>query len=240
MGACQPPEILGDRTAALACIERFAAQAYGVNLLLFPECFLQGYLVEEHHVRTQALALTSPAFTAIRERLSHIGPTLVFGLIELHEGRYFNSAVVLTKGELGGVYRKTHLTAGESLFTPGDAYPTFGQYGINICSDTRHPEAAAAIAAQGATILLVPSQNMMKRQAAERLKDLHHQVRAERARETGMWVISADVTGARDPHRIAYGPTSVMNPDGDVVAQVPTGREGMVIAEVGRCGRRPG
>lgn len=46
VGACQTPEILGDLAAALACVEDFArrADAQGVDLLLFPECFLQGYL----------------------------------------------------------------------------------------------------------------------------------------------------------------------------------------------------
>jgi hypothetical protein len=47
VGACQTPEILGDLDQALLVIEDFAAQARaaGVELMLFPECVLQGYLV---------------------------------------------------------------------------------------------------------------------------------------------------------------------------------------------------
>ena len=52
----------------------------------------------------------------------------------------------------------------------------------------------------------------MRREAAKHWKDLHNQIRAERVRETGMWLVSADVTGERDEHRIGYGPTSVINP----------------------------
>jgi predicted amidohydrolase len=154
-------------------------------------------------------------------------------MIELLRGWYFNSAVVIRAGQVVGVYRKTHLTVGESLFEPGDAFPVFEQngviYGINICFDTRFADAAAPLAAQ---LMLVPAQNMMKRAAAEEWKLLHNPIRAEHVRETGMWLISADVTGARDDLRVAYGPTSVMNPTAEVVAQVPLMATGMVIAEI--------
>jgi hypothetical protein len=73
---------------------------------------------------------------------------------------------------------------------------------------------------------------MLRRPVAEQCKDLHHSMRADRARETGMWVVSSDVTGVRDS-RIAYGPTSVISPRGEVVQQVPLMTTGMVVTEIG-------
>jgi len=219
-------------------MEAFARQprASGVDLLLFPECFLQGYLVESEHLSRYALDLTTTSFQKILDRLSPIRPTLVFGVIEQCGAACFNTAVVVRRGVLEGFYRKTHLVPGERLFQAGDAYPTFNlngvTCGINICYDTNFPETAKAVAEQGARVLLVPSQNMMKLQAAETWKCRHHAIRAERVRETGMWLVSADVTGARDGSRIGYGPTSVMNPHAGVVAQVPTMTVGMVVAEI--------
>ncbi len=105
-------------------------------------------------------------------------------------------------------------------------------YGINICFDTNFADASAPLAAQGAQLMLVPSQNRMKRDAGEDWKLLHNRMRAERVRETGMWLVSADVTGARDDLRVAYGPTSVMNPEAEIVAQVPLMATGMVLAEI--------
>jgi predicted amidohydrolase len=239
IGACQTPEILGDVEAALACIETFARRPASaeVDVLLFPECFLQGYLVESAHISKYALDLTAASFQTILERLSPIRPTLVFGVIEQCGAAHFNTAVVVRHGRLEGVYRKTHLVPGERWFQAGKSYPTFDlngvTCGINICYDTNFPEAAKAVAAQGAQVLLVPSQNMMRRQAAEEWKDRHNAVRAERVRETGMWLVSADVTGARDDSRIGYGPTSVMNPKAEVVARVPIMTVGMVVADVG-------
>lgn len=47
-----------------------------------------------------------------------------------------------------------------------------------------------------------------------------------------MWLVSVDVTGQRDGQRIAYDPTSVINPDGNVVAQVPLLTTGIVVASI--------
>ncbi|MBB2946996.1 putative amidohydrolase [Actinoplanes lutulentus] len=235
VAACQTPEILGDPEAALTYIEDFARRT-DADLLLFPECFLQGYLVDPAHVIHHAINLESARFATIRKRLEPIGPTLVFGMIEEDAGDYFNSVVVVTRGRLEGRYRKTCLMPGESVFTPGTEYPTFKingiRYGISICSDTQHPEPAAHVAAQGARMLLVSAQNMMRRPTAERWKDEHHRMRIERARETGMWLVSSDVTGTRGEDRIGYGPTSVISPTGVVVTQVPLLTTGTAIAEL--------
>ena len=178
------------------------------------------------------MSLDSASFQLVLDRLSSIRSTLVVGMIERHGEKYFNTAVVLQGGQVVGTYRKTHLTPGEQLFEPGDSYPVFDlngvRYGINICFDTQFPGAAAPLAAQGARLLLVPAQNMMKREAAEQWKPRHNQVRAERVRETGMWLVSADVTGERGNDYVAYGPTSVISPTTRVVAQVPLSTVGMV------------
>ena len=236
IGVCQPPEILGDIDRSIAWIEAFAAERDDVDLLLFPECFLQGYLVEPKHLCDNAIDLASSAFRDVLARLSGVRPTLVFGVIEQVGTKYFNTAVVVRSGVLECSYRKTHLTAGEHLFEPGTDYQTFDvsgiRCGINICYDTNFPAAARAVASQGARVLLVPSQNMMKREAAEEWKLKHNAIRAERVRETGLWLASADVTGARHDTRVAYGPTSIMNPDTDVIAQVPLMTVGMVVATI--------
>jgi 5-aminopentanamidase len=238
IGACQTPEIVGDVDAAVGCVRGFCVRAEreGADLLLFPECFLQGYLVTEAHLWRHALDLGSARFRSVAARLADCTPVLVVGVIERSGSRLYNSAVVLEHGRVTGVYRKTHLTPGETLFGTGDEYPVFEvkglRYGINICYDTQFADAAARIAAQGARVLLVPAQNMLRRQAAQTWKHRHNEIRAERVRETGMWLVSADVTGERGDTHVGFGPTSVMNPAAGVVAQVPLMATGMVIAEV--------
>lgn len=144
------------------------ADAAGVDLLLFPECFLQGYLVTKDHVHGQALGLDSPGFGSVLAQLAGLRQILVFGMIERAGGCFYNTAVVVTGGRLVGRYRKPFLTSGESVFAAGKSYPVFAcagvRFGINICYDTQHPQAAAAVAAAGARVLLVPAQNMMRRE----------------------------------------------------------------------------
>jgi predicted amidohydrolase len=238
IGACQTPEILGDVAAAVdvACDFAGQADAVGVDLLLFPECFLQGYLVTEQHVHVQALELESPEFAAVLARLAAVRQILVLGIIERRGQRYYNTALVIAGGHVLGGYRKTFLTAGESVFTPGDGYPVFDcggvRFGINICYDTQFPQAAAAVAAAGARVLLVPAQNMMRQDRALWWQHRHNEIRVHRVHETGMWLVSADVTGSRDDTRVGLGPTCVINPVGQVVARVPTGVTGMATAEI--------
>ncbi|HEX6683521.1 MAG TPA: carbon-nitrogen hydrolase family protein [Candidatus Limnocylindrales bacterium] len=238
VGACQTPEILGDTEASLRCVEDFAGEAHArdVDLLLFPECFLQGYLVDAAYLRTHAMDPRSADFDTILRRLSPIRPTIVLGFIEEHDGSWFNSAAVITRGRLAGVYRKTHLVPGESNFDTGSGYPTFEvngvRFGINICYDMQFAEAAASVAAQGARLIAAPKQNMMLRQNAHVWKDRHNEIHRERVRETGLWLASSDVTGERGMDRIGLGPTCIIDPNGDIVAQVPLLTTGMAVADI--------
>lgn len=238
VAACQMPEVREDAEAALRDIETWAArsESAGADVVCFPECYLQGYLCDAEAAGRHALDLGSPAFATMLDRLDRFAPTLVIGLIERDGGRLYNTAAVIRRGRRLGTYRKTHLLSSERIFLPGTAYPVFEtdglKFGINICYDTNFPEAAAAVAAQGATVLLCPANNLLPTAAAEVWKDRHHEVRGRRAAETGLWVVSADVTGRREGW-LALGPTSIINPAGKVVAQVPLHEAGLVMAEIG-------
>jgi predicted amidohydrolase len=237
VAVCQTPEILGDPDAAVAYMESAAVSAPGADVMLFPEGFLQGYLATPSHVAATAMDLGSAAFDTVLRRLAGLEPTLVFGVLERAGSHLYNSAAIVARGRLQGVYRKTHLYGSElGCFTAGTEYPVFSRgsltFGVNICYDTRFPEAAAAVARQGAQAILVPSQNMMPVLRAQDWKDRHNEIRRLRVLETGLWLASADVCGQRGPDRIGLGPTSIMDPTATVVAQVPLGTPGAVTAQI--------
>lgn len=240
IAAAQTIEYRENVDAALRCISDLAlrAEAEGVALLCFPEGFLQGYLTDEALARRHALDLGSSEFKRVLGRLPKTGPMLVIGMIESDGGRLFNTAVVVAHGNLVGRYRKAHLLNSERAFSAGDKSLVFDvtglRFGINICYDTNFPEAPRRIADLGASLVVCPSNNMMQRQRAEAFKALHNLVRGERCRETGLWLLSADVTGERDGS-IALGPTAVINPQGQVVAQLPLGKAGLLVFDM-PCG----
>lgn len=244
IGACQTPEIIGDPSAALDVILRYAKEAEDkyVDLLLFPECFLTGYILSKSFVAEYSYDFESEQFAAILKQLENINPVLVFGVNEKKSGQYFNSAVVISRGIILGVYRKTHLIDPNELFyTPGNEYPIFEikglKYGINICYDAQFANAAKAVADQGAQLLLSLTQNMLKRKTAEYWKDKHSEICVERVKETGLWYVRSDVTGIRPPgqygvERIGYGPTLAINPKSEIVLQVPLMTVGMITVDI--------
>lgn len=140
IGGCQTPEILGDVDAAVRVVLDFAEQAdaAAVDVRLFPECFVQGYLVTERHVRAYAVEVGSPALTDVLYRLADVRSMLVLGMIERSGPAYYNTALVISAGRILGRYRKRFLTPGESIFTAGDDSPVFtcdrAPFGINMCS----------------------------------------------------------------------------------------------------------
>ncbi|HEY9234763.1 MAG TPA: carbon-nitrogen hydrolase family protein [Phenylobacterium sp.] len=237
IAAAQTPEFREDVAASLVHLAQAAEAARdgGAALLCTPEGFLQGYLTDEAAARRAAVNLASPEFAGLLQQLPEGAPMMVVGLIEAEGGELYNTAAVIGGRAVVGRYRKRRLLKSELCFTPGEDCPVFEveglRFGINICFDSNFPEVAMAVALAGASLLVSPANNMLPRAAAEAWKDRHNAVRGERCREAGLWLISADVTGVRGD-RVAWGPTAVLNPAGDVVAQLPLDAPGLLFFDL--------
>ncbi|RYY05093.1 MAG: carbon-nitrogen hydrolase family protein, partial [Alphaproteobacteria bacterium] len=117
----------------------------------------------------------------------------------------------------------------------GNDFPTFWRsgvrYGVNICNDANHPGAAQRIADQDARLILYPLNNMLRSKTADRWRKKSLANLIDRARQTGCWVASADVTGASG-NLISWGCTAIVTPEGSVVARVPELNEGVAVHEI--------
>jgi predicted amidohydrolase len=235
IGAVQAQDIQGDTSGSWKVIKQAMdnADREGIDLLCFPECFLQGYTLDAEETEERALDLTSPEFKAGLGAITVYKVTIVLGVIEKDTRGYYNTAVVIQQGAVLGKYRKVHLF--EHNFQPGDVHPVFVvnglRFGINICYDARFPEGAAQLTAQGATVILYPLNNRLPSNKAIAYRDKHIPNLVERAKENGCWVISSDVV-ARDSTHTGYGCTAIVDPDGTVVARVEELAPGMVNIEL--------
>lgn len=238
VAACQVPDVREDVPQALAIVRERAEQAAAsdADVILFPECFLQGYFTDAPSVQRLAISLDEEDFQPLLKLSRTISTTIIVGLIERASDGCYNAAVVLRDGDLLGCYRKSALLETEGrAFESGSEFPVLEiadrSVGINICYDLCFTEPAHRVAEQAGEVLLCPCNNMLSYSNAESWKEKHNAIRQERCRESGLWLVSSDVTGERDG-KISYGPTAVIDPNGVIVDQVPLLTEGMLIVDI--------
>ena len=237
VAAAQTTEFIGDveraSLNAIDLVER--AKESEASLICFPEAYLQGYVTSTMHVERFAVSIDAPEIHYLVSRLPERGPMVVLGFIEALDGGFSNSAAVIQNRTIVGCYRKSRLLARESIFTAGGAFPIFEtgelKFGINICNDVNFPEAAQTVRSQGGDLLVCCANNMLPRSVAQTWKDRHNKIRGQRCRETGLWLLSSDVTGNRDEN-VALGPTALLNRSGRVVSELPLGKPGLLLSDV--------
>ena len=165
--AMYQPQTLASVQDAVVAIGGFAqaATVQGCDLLMLPELFLGGYLLQ--NVAARAIFRTGPELLRVAEAARRHSVAICVGYAERSadaSGVLHNSAIVFNSaGEAVAHYRKTHLFGGEKrVFAPGDRLgDCFVVGGVRasllICYDLEFPEAARQCALNGAELLLVPT-----------------------------------------------------------------------------------
>ena len=149
------------------------AAAKGAQIVLLQELFETPYFCIEREPKFFDLAHsgTGNGNTLVSRfgRLAkELGVVLPVSYFERTENAHFNAiAVVDADGSVVGTYRKSHIPDGygyqeKYYFTPGDTgFRVFetrhARIGIGICWDQWFPEAARALALQGAELIFYPT-----------------------------------------------------------------------------------
>jgi N-carbamoylputrescine amidase len=239
-----------DVEVCLAQVERTVrgARERGAGLVVFPEAALGGYMCEEQV--GASVRRSSPAVLEHRDavfaRLARIvGPTVVcIGYTESAPGgpdQIFSSAVCISGDGVLGHHRKVHIPPGEhGVYTAGDGFGAFdtpvGRLGMLICYDKVFPEAARAVALDGAEIVACMAAWPVCRLRPARLMRNDRQVRhfnaldVARAVENQVVWVASNHFGPLGRLRFP-GQAKVVDPEGRILAGTGA-RAGIALARI--------
>lgn len=219
------------------------AAGAGADLVVFPECALQGYCFDSlDEVRQLALRgscekdkdplLFDPFGELVNACCRHKTMAVVGFIEKTDDGRLFNSCM-LAGPDLPSplIYRKTHLpTLGVDRFlSKGDCLPVWEVQGVRfaplICYDVRFPEAARVVSLRGADVLVVPTNWPVGAESAPQY------VLRARARENGVFVVAANRTGVERGRKF-IGRSVIIDHRGEYLAAAKNRKETILYAEI--------
>jgi len=154
------------------------AKNENIDVVVTPECFLDGYVSTEKSVAKEDMVKyaidprRSQYAQAVSDWARENKVWFVLGctrkaprpLVGAKHG-IFNTALIYDRdGSLAGTYDKLHLQTHDLKYTPGKhlhAYESdFGPFGVMICADRRWPETARTLTLQGARVIFNPTYGM--------------------------------------------------------------------------------
>ena len=221
-----------------------AAAADGATYIQTPE--MTGLVQQKRKpffetIREEADDPVGPAASQLAKELGvtvHVGSTP----IRVGDQMAANRAYLYgPNGELRASYDKIHmfdvdLANGESwresaVYQPGTKGVTVDMdgalIGLAICYDCRFPELHTAYARLGVEVLTGPS--CFTRQTG---KAHWHALLRSRAIENGAYMIAAAQGGDLEDGRETYGHSIIINPWGEVIAEVKGEKPGIALAEI--------
>lgn len=220
------------------------AAADGAEIILPSELFCDHYFCktqEEHFFATAYAWDQHPAVTIMQDLARELDVVIPVSIFEKNGPEYYNSVVMVDAGgDALGVYRKSHIPDGPGYqekfyFRPGNTgfkiWDTQkAKIGVGICWDQWFPEAARAMALQGADVLLYPTAIGAEPQDA----DLDTATRWRRAMQghavsNVIPVVAANRVGDEDGQTF-YGTSFICDHTGDVVAELNRIEEGVITS----------
>lgn len=245
LGLAQINTVLGDPTANLAKHLEMIEQARqeNVELLVFPELSLTGYVLQDlvsnvaHHPSEE-----DPIFRPLLEASQALD--LVVGFVdEDQRHRFYIGAAYLSKGRTVHIHHKVYLpTYGlfdeGRFFAWGDAVRAFdtrfGRLGMLICEDFWHASPPYLLWLDGADLLLFmsasPGRGLTAEPVLESTRWVEHINQAYASLFTA-FIAHTNRAGYEDGLNF-WGGSTVFDPNGELLARAPYHEEALVVHEL--------
>jgi len=240
---CQFEPWVGDFGHNLARFEEGLqrADAEGVKIVSFPECFFTGYPDTEELARRGAFAADSPQMQRILAVTARHAAVAIAGFNELRGNDLYNTVVVAHHGQKLGLYSKC--AAYMKFHQQGRDFPVWEidglKFGVLICADGGYIEPARILALKGARVIFAPHFNYISDKG---LISHFMKVRADhaaRANENSVYfvrgnnvVLDPAKSGITRNPGIGYGDSYVMDPHGEILVQSRRHQEDFITAEI--------
>jgi predicted amidohydrolase len=171
-------------------------------------------------------------------RWLHIGSLA----LKAADGKALNRSLLFAPdGSLAAAYNKIHLydvdLPNGDRYRESDVYQAgaeavtvdlpFCKLGLAICYDVRFPLLHHALAQAGANVIVTPAAFTVPTGQAH-----WHVLQRARAIETGSFVITAAQGGDHKNGRSTYGHSLVVNPWGEIIAELAHDEPGVLFAEI--------
>jgi N-carbamoylputrescine amidase len=233
-----------NRDATVAAVAE--AVVAGADVVLPPELFEGRYFCQHERQEYFSWATTvdeNPAIEAICRVTAGTGAVVPVSFFEDAQPAYFNSVAMVEDGRVLGVYRKAHIPDGPGYeekfyFTPGSTgFLTWttrhGRIGVGICWDQWFPEAARAMALQGADLLLYPTAigSEVGSQAGNDTSDMWRRAMDGHAVCNHVPVVAANRIGVEDDLTF-YGSSFIVDHRGRPLAQAGRDTAETITAEL--------
>jgi predicted amidohydrolase len=209
----------------------------GVEILCCPEAVIGGLAHEGcgQSPADVAVSVADGELASVVAPLLDSPVTVIVGFTERGDhGRLHNAAAVLSDGRVAGLYRKV-FPGYRTAISAGDELPTFRHgttpFGIIICNDVWYVEPARILADRGAAIIFVPTNSGHARELSDSFRARGENLPIARAVDNTTTVVVADIAGEEDG-RVALGFSTVIDPDGSVVARAKPMTADLLIADV--------
>jgi (R)-amidase len=219
------------------------AAAEGADLVLFPECTVNGWWQSREN-RRFAERLDGGSIGCVKKIARKHGIIIAVGMTEKSGDKYFLTHALVGPEGILGVHRKSSLAGGSSgeasVWDVGNDANVFEINGFNlgiaICYESVHPETCRKLKAAGAEVILAPYSNGT---LPGEILDPKREKRKwiwDRVRENRLWYVACDATPHDKRGNLLPGAAFIISPDRELVACTPKDvpGEAMVVARIPR------